>query len=118
MDRNKLQECFCEKLNGELQAFKRKMEAQRPDTVFAEAYHIDCKVTFYELLLELCQTLSGRELEQFIQVPSLLERVYCCWMETEDQFADEMLQFLKRSRAEICGLTEEPIQERKEADAA
>ena len=85
-----LQVLFNGKISMELRRFKRKMMEQELEELWASAYEIDTKVSFYELLAEMSLTMDPALLQILISFPDLLEYLYERWLQEEDTHEKEL----------------------------
>lgn len=101
MEKEKLQEIFCEKISLEYAQFKRKMLKQTSEEIYGKAYKIDCMINIYERLLELSRELGEDVLTKLLTFPSLLAFLYARWMKEEDSFVKELWDSMKDSISQI-----------------
>lgn len=101
MERDKIQELFCEKISMELSRYKQKMLRQEPEFIFQRAYQIDSIINIYELLLELSRKTEEETLRVMLVFPNLLAFFYRKWMKQEDSAAEELKEGLEKSIAEL-----------------
>lgn len=89
-----LQVLFCGKIEMELQEFKDETLRLDAGEIFQKAYEIDCKISIYELLLEISRELSDDILQVMLSLPDVLGYLYFRWLKTEDSHTEELWQFL------------------------
>lgn len=99
-------EMFCYKISSELTEIKLQILRQSKEEIWACAYQIDSIINIYEILLEMSQKLSVRQLKYCIQTPQLLTLLYAEWMKISDSAYKEMENYLwslfKEERKEIA----------------
>lgn len=101
MERDKIQELFCEKISMELSRYKQRMLRQEPEYIFQRAYQIDSIISIYELLLELSQKAEEEALKVMLVFPNLLVFFYRRWMKQEDSAAEELREGLEKNITEL-----------------
>lgn len=90
MEYEELRELFCAKITLEMRRFKQNIIQEDSETVYGNAYRIDCMINLYELLLEMSRKTGEKKLKVLLVFPSLLAFLYERWMKTEDSQTEEM----------------------------
>lgn len=101
MKKEELERLFCWKINSELKLFKYRIMQKEKEEIFSLAYRIDCIISIFEMLLELCKKMSPQELERCMQIPEVLAHFYWRWMKEPDSKNEEMEQSLWAAIKEI-----------------
>lgn len=94
MKKEELERLFCWKINSELKLFKYRIMQKEKEEIYSLAYRIDCIISIFEMLLELCKKMSPQELERCMQIPEVLVHFYWRWMKEPDSKNKEMEQSL------------------------
>lgn len=102
MERKELENLFCEKIGMELECFKSRILRMGTDEIYGRAYQIDCMVTIYELLLEMCEGIESATLKLLVPFPGLLSYLYRRWMKEEDSRQEEMKSCLEGAMLAMC----------------
>lgn len=90
MEREILQNLFCEKIALELEKFKKRMLKKGPEEILNSAYQIDSFINIYEMLLEMSQEISETALKSMLVFPNLLAHFYAEWLKFEDSYREEL----------------------------
>ncbi|WP_302955453.1 DUF3848 domain-containing protein [[Clostridium] scindens] len=101
MDIEELRELFCVKISLEYSKFKAKMLCNQPEQIYGEAYHVDCIINIYELLLEKSQKIEGKTLLRLLLFPNLLAFCYERWLKQQDSYDKEMEECITESILEL-----------------
>lgn len=101
MKKEELERLFCWKINSELKLFKYRIMQKEKEEIYSLAYQIDCIISIFEMLLELCKKMSPQELERCMQIPEVLVYFYWRWMKEPDSKNEEMEQSLWETIKEI-----------------
>lgn len=102
MERKELESLFCEKIGMELERFKSRILRLGTDEIYGRAYQIDCMVTIYELLLEMCGEIEVSTLKVLVPFPGLLSYLYGRWMKEEDSRQEELKSCLEGAMLAMC----------------
>lgn len=90
MKREEVERIFCWKISAELKSFKYRIMQLNKEQIYASAYQIDCMIRIYELLIEKCKRLETAQLQNCMQISSLLSFVYDEWMKAPDSQETEL----------------------------
>lgn len=90
MERKELEEVLKMKIGMELSRFKRKMMRKKPGDIIGEAYHIDCIINIYEMLVEDMSKYPSETVKVLAAFPGLLEYLYHAWLKEEDSYRAEL----------------------------
>lgn len=115
MERNEIQELFCEKISMELSRYKRRMLKQEPEYIYQNAYQIDSMINIYEVLLEMSQKAEEEALKVMLVFPDLLVFFYRKWMKQEDSAAEELKDGMEKSIAELKDAYKKSVKEKNAA---
>lgn len=100
-DRKQLEQTFCWKITGELKLFKYQMMQKDKETIYNEAYRIDCGVSIYELLMDMSGRISRETLEAVAACPGVLTYLYDVWMGYEDSHITDIQYCLDKELAKL-----------------
>lgn len=101
MERDELERIFCWKINSELKLFKYRVLQKEKEEIYLMAYRIDCIISIYELLMELCKELAEEELKQLMSIPEVLAHLYQRWMKEPDSKNEELEQSIRTTIREM-----------------
>ena len=90
MKREDVERIFCWKISAELKAFKYRVMQLEKEQIYASAYQIDCMIRIYELLVERSKRLETVQLQNCMQISSLLSFVYGEWLKIPDSQETEL----------------------------
>ena len=76
MDRNRAERRFCWKISAELKSFKFRMMQMSKQEIYDHAYEIDCMIRIYEELVNISERLETEQLQNCMEISSLLSLVY------------------------------------------
>lgn len=88
--KDELQQMFCEKLDRELQKYKRKILNLPPWEIYDRAYNIEITMDIYELLLQMSEGMDRYTMKRLIVMPNLLGHMYMMWLKKEDSLLFEL----------------------------
>ncbi len=100
--REKLEEAFCHKINGELEGFKEEALRLEKEEIFSIAYRIDCMIRIYETLAERSGELGEEELKRCVQEEGILRFLYQRWLKSPAQQEEELEHSVCSGIREIC----------------
>ena len=91
---DKLRSLLCLKINMEYRQYKEEQLKLNIEDVYANAYQIQSMMCIYELLLEMTEKMTEKELISLITSPRILDYLYAQWLKTEDSAEAELEQCL------------------------
>lgn len=95
MEREELERIFCWKISSELKLFKYRTLQKEKEEIYSMAYRIDCIISIYEILLEVCKEMTVKELERCMSTPDVLSHLYWRWLRAPDSKNEELEQVIK-----------------------
>lgn len=101
MEYEELLELFCAKISLEIRRFKQDVLQEDRETVYQNAYRIDCMINIYELLLEISREKGEQTLKKLLVFPSLLAFLYTKWLHTQDSHLEDLEKCMEQGILEI-----------------
>lgn len=101
MDRNRAEGRFCWKISAELKSFKFRMMQMSKQEIYDHAYEIDCMIRIYEELVNISERLETEQLQNCMEISSLLSLVYEKWMDTVSSQEHELEQAVENVMSDM-----------------
>lgn len=90
MDRDKLIQLLNWKLTSENKMMRYRFMQKSKEEIYESCYEVDCKITMFELLKEMSDQMTVKQLQYCLQIPSLLNFLYDEWLKVSDSRNEEL----------------------------
>ena len=101
MDRNRAERRFCWKISAELKSCKFRMMQMSKQEIYDHAYEIDCMIRIYEELVNISERLETEQLQNCMEISSLLSLVYEKWIDAVSLQEHELEQAVENVMSDM-----------------
>ncbi len=95
MEGYSVREHFMDRIYGEYQEYKASVLSCPNAEIFGRCYEIDVMVNFYEILVDIVDSLAERTITALLQRKNILTELYNAWLKKDDCNYREMESHVK-----------------------